>query len=137
MIPLIERLVALLNELRPTARTRPNDLHRLLRMIAASVIQEDATQAQIPPGDWPREVVEAIDAGARLATDLTTARKRLRVVSEVLPLATPASRQSERPAATFGPFVDQRGIALRFRAYRVVRPPAGCLPPFRSAAVRL
>ena len=109
--------MAVLRELRATPRTDPGALRDLLRALAASAIQEDPAQAQIPPGDWPDEIVEAIDAGARWAADLTRAGRSLSVEVEDLPLATPASEVIDRATAAVGPFVDQHGRLLRFNTF--------------------
>jgi hypothetical protein len=130
--------MAVLRELRATPRTDPGALRDLLRALAASAIQQDPAQAQIPPGEWPDEIVEAIDAGARWAADLTRAGRRLRVEVEDLPLATPASEVIDRATAGVGPFVDQHGRLLRFNTFESdrtgkVRDPGAC--PVRNASI--
>lgn len=143
VIALIDRLVALLAELRRTDRTPADALAGLLRTIAASVIQHDATQARIPPGDWPREVVEAITSGARLADELAARKTAVRVETEVLPLGTPAARLTDRPVGIFGPFSNPVGQALRFLAFEsaplmsVVFRPAGAPPQASELWLRI
>jgi hypothetical protein len=91
----------------------PSSLRDLLRGLAAIAIQQDASQAQIPPGDFDPLIVEAIHAGALQAAALTAAGVRLRAVEEDLPLIPTAPDLAERPAEIAGPFLRQ-AVAERF-----------------------
>ena len=146
MVQLLQRLIELLKDLQPGPRTSPDALGALLRALATHSIQEDPAQAVIPPGDWPAEVVAAIEEGASRAATLNAAGIRLRVEVEELPVGTPAGQVTDRPSATFGPFVDSLGRLLRFTAHEsrgfltIIRRPAVAPPetllmiPLESAA---
>jgi len=117
VVSLLQRLLDLLKNFEAGPRTSPDALRDALGAIAASAIQEDPSQAVIPPGDWPEMVVEAIEAGARQAAALNLAGLRLHVLSEELPLATPAGQVTDGATARFGPFVDGMGRVFRVNTY--------------------
>ena len=77
MKPLIQQLVELLESLKPVPGTPAQAVPDLLRAMAASAIQSDPSQAQIPPGDFDPVIVEAINAGAADAAALTAAQTTL------------------------------------------------------------
>jgi hypothetical protein len=135
VVPLLQRLLELLKALQPGPRTSPDALRDLMRALAARAIQEDPAQGVIPPGDWPPEVVDAIEEGARQAATLNAAGIRLQIELEDLPIGTPAGGVTDRRSAAFGPFVDTTtGRVLRFSTYEsrellaVIRRP-GIAPP--------
>lgn len=119
MVPLIQRLVDLLRALQLGPRTFPDAIRDLLRALAAQGIQEDAAQAVVPGGqEWPGEALEALEHGAEEAARLNAAGLRLHLEVETLPLAKPGGHPTDRPATSYGPFVDSRtGHLLRFTAF--------------------
>ena len=119
MTPLIQQLIALLQSIKPAPGTSSQAIPDLLRALAASVIQQDATQAQIPPGDFDPLVVEAIQAGAAQAAALNAAHSHLSVKFEQLPLTRPAVVDAvQRATEVFGPFVIEPGALLRALAFQ-------------------
>ncbi len=114
MVPLLQRLLDLLNDLRPGPRTASTALRDLLRALAAEAIQADLAASTLPPGDWPAEIVDAIQAGDTRAAVLNSEGVRLHVEGEELPLSTPAGWVTDAPSASIGPFVDRNGRLVRF-----------------------
>jgi hypothetical protein len=127
--PLIQRLVELLQVLQLGPRTGPDALRDLLRAVAAQGIQDDPAQASPPAGEWPGEVLNALERGGTDAGDLNAKGLRLHLEAEVLPLASPSGQPTDSPTRTYGPFVDRDGRLVRFAAFEfpallnvVVRP---------------
>jgi pimeloyl-ACP methyl ester carboxylesterase len=131
--PLIQRLLDLMQSLRPAAGAPSSALSDLLQAEATASIQQDASQAYIPASDLDPMVADAIRAGAEQAAALTLAGKRLRIATEDLPLNTVAARAGELRSATFGPFVERTGRLVRYAAFESgaflsVRARLGILP---------
>jgi hypothetical protein len=114
VVPLLQRLLDLLNDLRPGPRTASTALRDLLRALAAEAIQADPAASSLPPGDWPAEIVDAIQEGDTRAAALNSERVLLHVEGEELPLSTPAGWVTDAPSASIGPFVDRNGRLVRF-----------------------
>ena len=134
MVPLLQRLIDLLKELKVAPHTAATALRDLLRALATEAVQDDPAQATIPPGDWPPEVVDAIEEGATRAASLNAEQVRLHVHVEELPLATPTGQVTDDPALTIGLFVDRGGRLWRATEHLspalfavLVRP--GAVPP--------
>ena len=118
MNTLIPQLLEFLKDLEPAPGVPETDLTDLLRDYAASVIQQDPTQATIPPGDIDPLIAEAIhDAVERVAL-LKTTFTRLRIGTEVLPVGNVAARAGELVSGTYGPFIDHNGFLVRFTSLR-------------------
>lgn len=117
MKPLFQQLLEILQSLQLAPGTPANALTDLLAAYAASIIQQDPAQANLPPDEIERVVEEAIGSGAELAASLIETNTRLRLIVEDLPLGTPASESGEVRAQVFGPFVERSGRLLRFVAF--------------------
>jgi hypothetical protein len=119
MKPLIQILTEALQGLKPAPGTAATALTDLLRALAASAVQSDASQAKIPPGDFDPRIIEAINAGAADAAALNAAHTTLTVDFESPPLTRPAIRDAARRASdVFGPFSAEPGILVRALAFR-------------------
>jgi hypothetical protein len=115
---LILKLLGLVKSLEPAPSASSGAVGDFLRATAASVIQQDPTQADIPPGDVDPLVVEAIHAGAEQVAVLNKTSATLRLSSESLPLGTLAARAGEQVAETFGPFIDAAGGLVRVVSFQ-------------------
>ncbi len=115
---LIQRLLELIESLQPVPGVDAGALRNLLRAYSAAAIQEDPSQANIPPGPIDPLTEEAIRAGAEQAKALNLEGVRMRLVLEDLPLGTAAADAGEAHAETFGPFALNGGRLLRFAAIR-------------------
>lgn len=118
MNTLISQLLEFIRSLDPAPGAASQALGDLLRAHAASVIQADPAQANIPPGDIDPIVVEAIRAGAEAAAVLRQSGTRMRLALEDLPLGTVAAEAGEQASEVFGPFIERSGRLLRFTAFR-------------------
>ena len=103
MNTLIPQLLGFVQSVEPAPGAPASAVRDFLRVVAASAIQQDPTQADIPPGDLDPLVVEAIHAGVAQVAVLQKTSSTLRLSSETLPLGTLAARAGEQVAETIGP----------------------------------
>ena len=118
MNTLIPQLLGFVQSVEPAPGAPASAVRDFLRVVAASAIQQDPTQADIPPGDLDPLVVEAIHAGVAQVAVLQKTSSTLRLSSETLPLGTLAARAGEQVAETIGPFVDPDGRLVRIVTFQ-------------------
>lgn len=117
MNQLVAELRKWTGQLRPAPAVTNERLFALRVAIAASLLRQDPSLAEVDVGDAEPWLPPVIAAGAVAAAELAQADEVLRVVRDDLPLGSPFETNAERPLDTFGPFVDDNGLLVRFVSF--------------------